>query len=120
MNWIWYHESVFAKAEQSWEMWWYEEHDHLKVTGIWGKFSEIISDFWFFFFQYRIVYQLGVSAGNHSLAIYVLSWIYVVVVSGIYVVVVYARNKYSAKEHIPYLLVQFLAITLAILVVVAS
>ncbi|KAI5421278.1 hypothetical protein KIW84_044923 [Lathyrus oleraceus] len=92
MNWIWYHGSVFAKAEQSWERWWYEEHDHLK---------------------------LGISAGNHSLAIYALSWIYVVVVSGIYVVVVYARNKYSAKEHIPYLLVQFLAITLAILVVVA-
>ncbi|KAI5434051.1 hypothetical protein KIW84_021059 [Lathyrus oleraceus] len=59
-------------------------------------------------------------AGNHSLAIHVLSWIYVVFVLGIYVVVVYARNKYSAKEHIPYLLVQFLAITLAILVVVAS
>lgn len=58
MNWIWYHGSVFAKVEQSWERWWYEEHDHLKVTEIWGKFSEIISDFWFFFFQYGIVYQL--------------------------------------------------------------
>ncbi|KAI5387852.1 Callose synthase 12 [Lathyrus oleraceus] len=120
MNWIWYNGSVFAKAEQSWERWWYEEHDHLKVTGIWGKFSEIILDFRFFFFQYGIVYQLGISAGNHSLAVYALSWIYVVVVSGIYVVVVYARNKYSAKEHIYYRLVQFLVIILAILVITVA
>ena len=40
------------------------------------------------------------------------------VVSGIYAVVVYARNKYAAKEHIYYRLVQFLVIILAILVIV--
>ena len=119
MNWIWYSGSVFAKAEQSWERWWYEEQDHLKVTGLWGKLLEIILDLRFFFFQYGIVYQLGISAGNNSIAVYLLSWIYVVVVSGIYAVVVYARNKYSAKEHIYYRLVQFLVIILAILLIVA-
>ncbi|KAJ1389752.1 Glycosyl transferase, family 48 [Sesbania bispinosa] len=119
MNWIWYSGSVFAKAEQSWERWWYEEQDHLKVTGLWGKLLEIILDLRFFFFQYGIVYQLGISAENKSIAVYLLSWIYVVVVSGIYVVIVYARNKYAAKEHIYYRLVQFLVIILAILVIVA-
>ncbi|WVZ02565.1 hypothetical protein V8G54_023371 [Vigna mungo] len=118
MNWIWYSGSVFAKAEQSWERWWYEEQDHLKVTGLWGKLLEIILDLRFFFFQYGIVYQLGISAGSTSIAVYLLSWIYVLVISGIYVVVVYARNKYAAKEHIYYRLVQFLVIILAILVIV--
>nr|KYP44555.1 Callose synthase 12 [Cajanus cajan] len=118
MNWIWFSGSVFAKAEQSWERWWYEEQDHLKVTGLWGKLLEIILDLRFFFFQYGIVYQLGISDGSTSIAVYLLSWIYVLVVSGIYVVVVYARNKYAAREHIYYRLVQFLVIILAILVIV--
>ena len=33
INWIWHRQRVFAKAEQSWEKWWYEEQGHLKVTG---------------------------------------------------------------------------------------
>ncbi|KAI4322674.1 hypothetical protein L6164_022344 [Bauhinia variegata] len=119
MNWIWFHGSVFAKAEQSWERWWYEEQDHLRFTGFWGKVLEIILDLRFFVFQYGIVYQLGIAAGSASIAVYLLSWIYVFVVFGIYVVVAYGRAKYAAKEHIYYRLVQFLVIILAILVIIA-
>ncbi|MED6173996.1 Callose synthase 12 [Stylosanthes scabra] len=119
MNWIWYRGSVFAKAEQSWERWWYEEQDHLRVTGLWGKCMEIILDLRFFFFQYGIVYQLGIAAGSHSILVYLLSWIYVVLIFGVYMLVAYAHNKYAAKEHIYYRLVQFLLIILAILVIVA-
>lgn len=119
MNWIWFHGSVFAKAEQSWERWWYEEQDHLKVTGLWGKLLEIILDLRFFFFQFGIVYQLGIADGSTSIAVYLLSWIYVFVVFGIYVAVSYARDKYAAKEHVYYRLVQFLIITLVILVIIA-
>ncbi|KAF7805934.1 callose synthase 12-like [Senna tora] len=119
MNWIWYHGSVFAKAEQSWERWWHEEQDHLKVTGLWGKLLEIILDLRFFFFQYGIVYQLGIADGSTSIAVYLLSWICVLVIFGIYVVVSYARDKYAAKEHIYYRLVQFLVIILVILVIIA-
>ncbi|KAL1363022.1 hypothetical protein HN51_011233 [Arachis hypogaea] len=119
MNWIWYRGSVFAKAEQSWERWWYEEQDHLRVTGLWGKCMEIILDLRFFFFQYGIVYQLGIAAGSHSIVVYLLSWICVVLIFGVYMLVAYAHNKYAAKEHIYYRLVQFLLIILAILVIVA-
>ncbi|KAJ1434548.1 Glycosyl transferase, family 48 [Sesbania bispinosa] len=119
MNWIWNRARVFAKAEQSWEKWWYEEQDHLKLTGFWGKLLEIILDLRFFIFQYGIVYQLGIAAGSTSIAVYLLSWIYVFVVFGIYVVVAYARNKYGAKYHIYYRLVQSIVIVLAILVIVA-
>ncbi|MBA0649084.1 hypothetical protein Goklo_016690, partial [Gossypium klotzschianum] len=74
MNWIWYRGGVFAKAEQSWERWWYEEQDHLRTTGLWGKLLEIILDLRFFFFQYGIVYQLGIANHSTSIAVYLLSW----------------------------------------------
>ncbi|KAE8075936.1 hypothetical protein FH972_014616 [Carpinus fangiana] len=119
MNWIWFRGSVFAKSEQSWERWWYEEQDHLRTTGIWGKVLEIILDLRFFFFQYGIVYQLHIASGSTSIAVYLLSWIYVFVAFGIYVVIAYARDKYAAREHIYYRLVQFLVIILAILVIIA-
>ena len=119
MNWIWFRGSVFAKAEQSWERWWYEEQDHLRTTGIWGQILEIILDIRFFFFQYGIVYQLNIAAGNTSIAVYLLSWIYVFVAFGIYAVIAFARDRYAAKEHIYYRLVQFLVIILAILVTIA-
>ncbi|XP_008229065.1 PREDICTED: callose synthase 12 [Prunus mume] len=119
MNWIWHRGSVFAKAEQSWERWWYEEQDHLRTTGLWGKFLEIILDLRFFCFQYGIVYQLGIAAGSTSIAVYLLSWIFVFVAFGIFVVIAYARDRYAAKDHIYYRLVQFLVIKLAILVIIA-
>ncbi|KAL7000400.1 Callose synthase 12 [Sarracenia purpurea var. burkii] len=119
MNWIWYRGGVFAKAEQSWEQWWYEEQDHLRTTGLWGNILEIILDLRFFFFQYGIVYQLDIAAGSKSIAVYLLSWIYVVMAAGIYVTLAYARDKYSAKEHIYYRMVQFLLIIFAIVVIVA-
>lgn len=119
MNWIWYRGGVFAKAEQSWEKWWYEEQEHLRTTGLWGKVLEIILDLRFFFFQYGIVYQLGIAAGSKSIAVYLLSWIYVVIALGLFLIVAYARDKYSAREHIYYRLVQFLIIVLATVLIVA-
>lgn len=119
MNWIWYQGGVFAKSEQSWERWWYEEQDHLRTTGLWGKLLDVILDLRFFFFQYGIVYQLGIAAGSTSIAVYLLSWIYVVVAFGFFLMVAYARNKYAAKEHIYYRMVQFLIIVLGIFVIIA-
>jgi callose synthase len=119
MNWIWYRGGVFAKAEQSWERWWYEEQDHLRTTGIWGKILEIILDLRFFFFQYGIVYQLRITAGSKSILVYLLSWIYIVVSLAVYSVIAYARDRYAAREHIYYRLVQFLLIILGMLVIIA-
>ncbi|KAF2283230.1 hypothetical protein GH714_043582 [Hevea brasiliensis] len=119
MNWIWYKGGVFAKAEQSWERWWCEEQEHLRTTGLWGKLLEIVLDLRFFFFQYGIVYQLGIADNSTSIAVYLLSWIYVIVAFAISWVIAYARDKYAAREHIYYRLVQFLIITLGIVVIVA-
>lgn len=117
INWIWYR-GVFTKADQSWETWWYEEQDHLRTTGLWGKLLEIILDLRFFFFQYGIVYQLRITGGNTSIAVYLLSWICIVVAVGIYIIIAYAQNKYAAKDHIYYRLVQLLVILLVVLVIV--
>lgn len=84
-----------------------------------GKILEIILDLRFFFFQYGIVYQLGIAADSKSIAVYLLSWIYVVVALGIYTIIAYARDKYAAKEHIYYRLVQFLVIILFIILIIA-
>ncbi|KAK4783957.1 hypothetical protein SAY86_018325 [Trapa natans] len=119
MNWIWFRGGVFSKAEQSWEWWWYEEQDHLRATGLWGKLAEIILDLRFFFFQYGIVYQLHIADGRTSIVVYLLSWIYVVVALVLYLVISYARDKYSANEHIYYRLVQFLVIIFGMLVIIA-
>ncbi|KAL2341896.1 hypothetical protein Fmac_009836 [Flemingia macrophylla] len=118
MNWIWYPGGPFKKAEYSWETWWYEEQEHLKTTGIWGKLLEIILDLRFFFFQYGIVYQLSIARGNTSIAVYLLSWIVMVVIVGIYIIMAYAQDKYAMKEHIYYRLVQLLVIVVTVLVVV--
>ncbi|PWA99766.1 1,3-beta-glucan synthase subunit FKS1-like, domain-1 [Artemisia annua] len=119
MNWIWFRGGVFAKPEQSWERWWYEEQDHLRTTGIFGKLFEIILDLRFFFFQYGIVYQLGIAAGSKSIVVYLLSWIYVVVALGIFSTITYARGKYGAKNHIYYRLIQFLVIILGSLIIIS-
>lgn len=100
VNWIWYPGGPFRKAEFSWETWWYEEQDHLKTTGIWGKLLEIILDRRFFLFQYGIVYQLGIADNNTSIAVYLLSWIFMVAVVAIYISLAYARDKYATNEHI--------------------
>ncbi|GMP72443.1 hypothetical protein CsSME_00030483 [Camellia sinensis var. sinensis] len=117
MDWIWYR-GVFVKADQSWEAWWYEEQDHLRSTGLWGKLLEIIIDLRFFFFQYGIVYRLKIASGNTSIGVYLLSWIYMVAAVAIYVIIAYARDKYGAKQHVFYRLVQFLVIVVTILVIV--
>ncbi|KAG8635367.1 hypothetical protein MANES_16G027432v8 [Manihot esculenta] len=117
MNWIWYR-GVLAKPDQSWETWWYEEQDHLRTTGLWGKLLEIILDLRFFFFQYGVVYHLNISSGNTSVAVYLLSWIYMIAAVGIYVGISYAQDKFAANECIKYRLTQLLVITVAILVIV--
>ncbi|KAG9131948.1 hypothetical protein Leryth_026849 [Lithospermum erythrorhizon] len=119
MSWIWFRGGVFSKAEQSWEKWWYEEQDHLRTTGLLGKVLEIVLCLRFFFFQFGIVYQLGIAAHSKSVAVYLLSWIYIVVALLLFMTVAYAREKYAAKEHIYYRLVQFLLVILSLVVIVA-
>ncbi|KAI4341093.1 hypothetical protein MLD38_025861 [Melastoma candidum] len=119
MSWIWYRGGIFVKAEESWERWWYEEQDHLRTTGLWGRIMEVILDLRFFFFQYGIVYQLSIASGSTSIAVYLLSWVVVAVVFAVYAVISYARNKYAARDHIYYRLVQFLVIILGILLIIA-
>ncbi|CAO2171493.1 unnamed protein product [Urochloa humidicola] len=118
MTWIWYPGTLFSKAEQSWEVWWFEEQDHLRTTGLWGKILEILLDLRYFFFQYGVVYQLKIADNSRSIAVYLLSWICVAVIFGLFVLMSYARDKYAAKEHLYYRVVQTAVIILLVLVLV--
>lgn len=118
ITWIWYGSGVSTRAERSWETWWYEEQEHLKITGLWGKLLEIIIDLRFFFFQYGIVYHLHISADRTSIGVYLLSWIYFFTVVGICVIIAYARDKYGATKHIYFRVIQFSVISVTILVII--
>ncbi|GMH12090.1 hypothetical protein Nepgr_013931 [Nepenthes gracilis] len=120
LNWIWYRGGVFTRADQSWEVWWREEQGHLRTTGLWGLVMEVILNLRFFFFQYGIVYKLGIADGSNGFAVYLLSWICIFVAIGIFAIVSYARDKYAAKDHIFYRLVQFLVIVIVILALIVS
>lgn len=117
VRWIWYSGGSLAKADVSWETWWYEEQDHLRTTGLWGKLLEIILDLRFFFFQYGVVYHLKIANNSTSIVVYLISWVFMIVAVALYIVIAYAQDKFAAKEHIKYRLVQ-LTMTFLIVVVV--
>ncbi|CAI9787626.1 unnamed protein product [Fraxinus pennsylvanica] len=119
INWIWDRGSISAKAEQSWEKWWYEEQDHLRTTGIWGKVTEVILNLRFFFFQYAMVYKLSIAAGSNSIAVYLFSWISILVVLGVYAILTCAGNKYSIKAHLYYRFIKAVILVLTIFGIIA-
>uniref|UniRef100_A0A7N0R990 1,3-beta-glucan synthase n=1 Tax=Kalanchoe fedtschenkoi TaxID=63787 RepID=A0A7N0R990_KALFE len=118
INWLYSSGGLFLKPDQSWETWWYEEQSHLRSTGLWGKLLEIILDIRYFFFQYGVVYQLRITSGNTSIAVYLLSWICMIAAVGVYVLMGYARDKYAAKEHIKYRLVQLIVASVIVMILI--
>ncbi|XVE81625.1 hypothetical protein DITRI_Ditri15bG0080000 [Diplodiscus trichospermus] len=118
-KWIWCRSNVFAKAEQSWESWWYEEQDHFCTTSLWGKLLEIVLNLRFFFFQYGIIYHMHIADHSKSVSVYLLSWIYFFVAFGIYLTMSFVRDKYGAKRHIYFRLAQLLLVILGILLIIA-
>ncbi|KAL5220775.1 hypothetical protein ABZP36_025488 [Zizania latifolia] len=106
LNWIWFQGGISVKSDQSWEKWWEEETDHLRTTGLFGSIMEIILDLRFFFFQYGIVYRLNIAGTSKSILVYLLSWACILLAFMALVTVAYFRDKYSAKKHIHYRLVQ--------------
>ncbi|KAF8695981.1 hypothetical protein HU200_036860 [Digitaria exilis] len=119
LNWIWFRGGISVKSEQSWEKWWEEETDHLRTTGLWGSILEIILDLRFFFFQYAIVYRLHIAGQSRSILVYLLSWACILLAFVALVTVAYFRDRYSAKKHIRYRLIQAIIVggTVAAIVV---
>lgn len=116
VRWVFNGGGSLAKADVSWETWWYEEQDHLRTTGLWGKLLEIILDLRFFFFQYGVVYHLNIANNSTSIVVYLISWVFMIAAVSVYIVIAYAQDKFAAKEHIKYRLVQLLVTFLVVLV----
>jgi callose synthase len=119
LNWIWFRGGISVQSDQSWEKWWEDETDHLRTTGLWGCILEIILDLRFFFFQYAIVYRLHIADNSRSILVYLLSWTCILLAFVALVTVAYFRDRYSAKKHIRYRLVQAIIVgsTVAAIVV---
>ncbi|KAJ0762783.1 putative 1,3-beta-glucan synthase [Helianthus annuus] len=116
VKWLFYGGGSLAKADVSWETWWYEEQDHLRATGLWGKLLEIILDLRFFFFQYGVVYHLNIAEGKTGIGVYLISWVFMIAAVAVYIVMAYAQDKYAANEHIRYRKVQ-VVVTFAVVFV---
>ncbi|XP_066312287.1 callose synthase 12-like [Miscanthus floridulus] len=119
LNWIWFQGGISVQSDQSWETWWEDETDHLRTTGLWGCILEILLDLRFFFFQYAIVYRLHIAGQSRSILVYLLSWACILLAFVALVTVAYFRDRYSAKKHIRYRLVQAIIVggTVAAIVV---
>ncbi|MCO5556549.1 hypothetical protein L7F22_010099 [Adiantum nelumboides] len=118
LDWIWYRGGISVKSDQSWEVWWNEEQEHLQGTGFWGRVFEVVLSLRFFVFQYGIVYQLHIAENSTSIAVYLLSWICVAGGLFIYVTLALAAARYSVKNHIYYRLIQALVIFFLVLLLV--
>lgn len=57
------------EGNKSWESWWDEEQEHLKYTGLLGRFIEAILSIRFFLYQYGIVYHLNIVEASHNRSI---------------------------------------------------
>lgn len=117
-KWLWYKGGFLIKPDQSWEVWWNEEQDHLRTTGFWGQVLEAFLSLRFFLIQYGLVYRLSIAANNKSIVVFFLSWIYVAVVTVVVILVARAGEKYAAKQHLYYRAIQsFVAIIIALFLV---
>ncbi|KAH7429708.1 hypothetical protein KP509_09G062400 [Ceratopteris richardii] len=118
LDWIWYRGGISVKSDQSWEVWWNEEQEHLRSTGFWGKVLEIVLSLRFFVFQYGVVYHMHIAADSTSILVYLLSWICVAGSLFIYIVLMLAANRYSMNNHIYFRAIQALVIFLMVLLIV--
>ncbi|KAI4317107.1 hypothetical protein L6164_025011 [Bauhinia variegata] len=98
---------IGVPANKSWESWWDEEQEHLKYTGILGRFWEVILALRFFVYQYGIVYHLHVTRGDKSIMVYALSWLVIVAVMVILKIVSMGRRKFSADFQLMFRLLKF-------------
>jgi callose synthase len=117
MSWLWYKGGIITDPDQSWEAWWLEEQGHLQMTGFWGKVLDIVLDLRFFFFQYGIVYHLHIASNNHSIAVYLASWSYVVVAGVINTILSYAHEHYAARRHRLYRAIQAIVLIVVVTVI---
>ncbi|MCO5604236.1 hypothetical protein L7F22_058399 [Adiantum nelumboides] len=117
-EWLWRRKGVSTRAEESWEVWWNEQQDHLDDTGFWGRIAEIVVSVRFFLIQYGMVYRLRIAAHNKSILVYLVSWTCVVVAIMVYIIVARAKEKYGALKHIYFRTIQCFVILFVVIVIV--
>ncbi|CAM8881816.1 unnamed protein product [Rhodiola kirilowii] len=117
-KWISSRGGVGVPSTKSWESWWDEEQEHLKYTGFWGRFWEVILALRFFIYQYGIVYHLHVTQGNTSILVYGLSWLVIVVVMFILKVVSLGQKKFSADFQLMFRLLKLFLFIGTIVIIV--
>ncbi|KAL6607973.1 hypothetical protein ACP70R_041036 [Stipagrostis hirtigluma subsp. patula] len=86
---------IGMSVEQSWEAWWISEQEHLRKTSIRALLLEIILSLRFLIYQYGIVYHLNIARHNHSILVYGLSWVVMLIVLLVLKLVSIGRQKFG-------------------------
>ncbi|XP_027339849.1 callose synthase 7 [Abrus precatorius] len=82
-------------SDKSWESWWDEENEHLKVSNIRGKILEIILAFRFFMYQYGIVYHMDITHHNKEFLVFGLSWGVLIIILIVLKMVSMGRRRFG-------------------------
>ncbi|KAL6615212.1 hypothetical protein ACP70R_037482 [Stipagrostis hirtigluma subsp. patula] len=86
---------IGMSVDQSWEAWWISEQEHLRKTSIRALLLEIILSLRFLIYQYGIVYHLNIARHNHSILVYGLSWVIMLIVLLVLKLVSIGRQKFG-------------------------
>ncbi|TVU50497.1 hypothetical protein EJB05_01869, partial [Eragrostis curvula] len=72
--WMGNREECGMSGDQSWEVWWKTEQEHIGKTSIHASLLDLILSFRFLIYQFGIVNYLNIARTSRSTLVYVLSW----------------------------------------------
>ncbi|MFS7994499.1 putative 1,3-beta-glucan synthase [Helianthus anomalus] len=101
-KWIKQQGGIGIQQDKSWQSWWYDEQEHLRHSGWGSRLIEILLSLRFFIYQYGLVYHLDIAGTNKTVAVYVLSWVVIVMILVLIKVVNVGRNYLSDNHQLSF------------------
>ncbi|KAK1414361.1 hypothetical protein QVD17_30105 [Tagetes erecta] len=97
-KWIKQQGGIGIQQDKSWQSWWYDEQEHLRHSGWGSRVIDILLSLRFFIYQYGLVYHLDIAGTNKTVAVYVLSWVVIVMIF-VLIKVVNVGRQYLSDNH---------------------
>lgn len=95
-QWIKSRGGIGVPSTKSWESWWNDEQEHLKYTGLSGRFWEVLLALRFLLYQYGLIYHLRIVRGHKQIEVYGLSWLVIAAILMLLKVVSMGRQRFGA------------------------
>ncbi|XP_076887720.1 putative callose synthase 8 [Bidens hawaiensis] len=117
-KWIKQQGGIGIQQDKSWQSWWYDEQEHLRHSGWGSRLIEILLSLRFFIYQYGLVYHLDIAGTNKTVAVYILSWVVILMIFLLIKVVSLGRRHLSDNHQLSFRLFKaslFLAVIATII-----